>query len=162
MIKFTWFKSQVPNNLKVKQVYGIAFDNNGNIFLRIDDNKYKLTGGKPEEFDKGFVETLKRECLEEVNILLGDIHYLGYLLVEENNEKYAQVRMIAKIEEIGEIKSDSDSGKIYKRFMCSKENVKKKLNYSDKAGNDMLDDAIKLAKDIYNIEFTNKEYFIDN
>lgn len=127
MTKFTWFKSQVPNNLKVKKVYGIAFDNKGNIFLRIDDDKYKLTGGKPEEFDKCFEETLKREYLEEVNILLEDIHYLGYLLVEEDNEKYAQVRMIAKIKGIGELKHDSDSGKIYKRLCVVKKMLKRNL-----------------------------------
>lgn len=161
MAKFTWFKNQVPNNLVVKQVYGIAFNNDGNIFLRVEDNNYKLTGGRPEKYDKDFEETLKREYLEEVNILLEDIHYLGYLLVKEDNEKYAQVRMIAKIKEIGELKPDSDNGKSYKRFMCSKDNFKERLNYSDKAGNDMLDDAISYARVKYNIDFTSSEYFID-
>lgn len=103
----------------VKQVYGIAFSNEGNIVLRVDDSKYKLTGGKPEKYDKSFEETLKREYIEELNIELEDIYYLGYLLVEEdNNEKYAQVRMIARIKNIGENKPDMDNGKTYKRFMA--------------------------------------------
>jgi len=60
-----------------------------------------LTGGKPENIDINLEDTLKREYLEELNMEIKDIYYLGYLLVEENSEKYAQVRMIAKIKKIG-------------------------------------------------------------
>ena len=38
-------------------------------------------------------ETLKREYLEELNVTLVDVFYLGYLLVEDdNNEKYAELK----------------------------------------------------------------------
>lgn len=160
MVKFTWIKDSVPNNIKVRQVYGIVFSTEGNIILRVDDGKYKLTGGHPEVFDENFEDTLKREYIEELNIELEDIHYLGYLLVEENDERYAQVRMIAKIKKIGSIKPDSDNGKIYERFMTNIRNVKNYLNYSDIAGNQMMDDAISYAKESYNIEFSDNEYYI--
>ncbi len=115
MTQYSWIKENVPQNLAIKQVYGIAFSNEGNILLRVEDNKYKLTGGKPEKNDKDFEETLKREYIEELNIELEDIHYLGYLLVEDyNKEKYAQVRIIARIKSIGEIKPDLDNGKLIK------------------------------------------------
>jgi len=89
MADFTWFKDSVPDQLSVKQVYGIAFSADNLVVLRIEDGKYKLTGGKPENAET-FEETLKREYIEELNIELEDIHYLGYLLMEDNSDKYAQ------------------------------------------------------------------------
>lgn len=159
-VKYKWIKNSIPLNLKVNQVYGIVFSDDGNIVLRIDSNKYKLTGGKPEDKDINYSETLKREYLEELNIEIQDIYYLGYLLVEEGKSKYAQVRMIAKIKNIGEVRPDLDNGKKYKRFMCLQINVKKYLNYKDKAGNIMIDDAIKLANKKYSFNLQNKEYYI--
>ena len=161
MTQYSWIKENVPQNLAIKQVYGVAFSNEGNILLRVEDNKYKLTGGKPEKNDKDFEETLKREYIEELNIELEDINYLGYLLVEEDNkEKYAQVRMIAKIKSIGEIKPDLDNGKIYKRFMANIKNVKNYLSYPDLAGNQLIDDAINIAKEKFKLNFNDTEYFI--
>ena len=161
MTNFTWFKKELPPNIDIRQVYGIVFSDTGNILLRVDDNKYKLTGGKPELFDSNLKETLKREYLEELNIEIKDIYYLGYLLVEEDSkERYAQVRMIAKIKNIGEIRPDEDTKKTYKRFMANPKNVKNYLNYSDLAGNQLIDDAITMAKEKYNINFNDKEYFI--
>lgn len=162
MVRYTWVKKYVPKKILVKQVYGIAFSNDGKILLRVDNNKYKLTGGKPENSDNNFCDTLKREYLEELNIELEDIHYLGYLLVEEEKEKYAQVRMIAKIKNIGSIKPDKDNGKVYGRFMSNQTNTKKYLNYQDLAGNQLIDDAIKKANQKYNFEFKgeDEEYYI--
>ena len=68
MAKYKWVKNSIPLNLQVKQVYGIIFADVGNIILRVDDNKYKLTGGKPEDRDINYSETLKRECFGELNI----------------------------------------------------------------------------------------------
>ncbi len=161
MTKYTWLKKELPTNIDIRQVYGIVFSDTGNIILRIDDNKYKLTGGKPESFDSNLKDTLKREYLEELNIEIKDIYYLGYLLVEEDSkEKYAQVRMIAKIKNIGEIRPDKDNGKTYKRFMSNVKNVKRYLNYPDLAGNELIDDAIIMAKEKYNLNFSDDEYFI--
>ncbi len=161
MVKYYWKKENVPKNLIVKQVYGIAFSNEGSILLRVEDNKYKLTGGRPEKADKNYEETLKREYLEEINVELEEVYYLGYLLVEEeNHQKYAQVRMLAKIKAIKENKPDIDNGKMYKRFMSSINNVKKYLNYSDLAGNQLIDDAIVMAKEKYKINSNEDEYFI--
>ena len=161
MTNFTWFKKELPPSIDIRQVYGIVFSDIGNILLRIDDNKYKLTGGKPELFDSNLKETLKREYLEELNVEIKDINYLGYLLVEEDTkEKYAQVRMIAKIKNIGYIRPDKDNRKTYKRFMSNIKNVKNYLNYPDLAGNQLIDDAIIMAKEKYNINFSDDEYFI--
>ena len=42
MVKYTWIKKSVPKELLVKQIYGIVFSNDGNILLRVDNNKYKF------------------------------------------------------------------------------------------------------------------------
>lgn len=162
MSKYNWIKEEFPNNLEVKQVYGVVFSNDGKILLRIEDNKYKLTGGKPELNDKNFEDTLKREYLEELNVEVENIYYLGYQLVDEENNTppYAQVRMIAKIKNIGEIVPDIDNGKTYKRFLANFNNVKKYLNYTDVAGNQLIDDAILMAKEKYDFKFNEEEYFV--
>ena len=151
MVNYIWYNGIVPNNLKIRQVYGFVFTDDGRSILRIEDNKYKLTGGKPE-LRESLKETLKREYIEELNVELKDIYYLGYLLVEENNEKYAQVRMIAKVKNINENHIDPATGEMYGRKLVDINNVKKYLNYSDEAGNLMIDDAIKLAKEKYNFK----------
>ncbi len=160
MVKYKWVKEEFPKDSVVKQVYGIVFSNDGKILLRVEEDKYKLTGGKPEAKEK-FEETLKREFVEELNIEIEDIYYLGYLEVKElNQQPYAQVRMIAKIEKIKENRPDIDNGKLYKRFLSNLENVKKYLNYQDAAGNELIEDAIKLARKKYSWEENEKEYFI--
>ena len=148
MTKFTWFRNSVPEQLPVKQVYGIAFSADNRVVLRIEDEKYKLTGGKPENAET-FEETLRREYIEELNIELEDIYYLGYLLVEDNSDKYAQVRMIAKIKEIYDSHIDPATGKVYGRELVTVDRVKDYLNYSDRAGNEMIDDAVQLAMENY-------------
>ena len=161
MSTFKWINDQVPENLKISQVYAIAFSDDGNILLRIEDGKYQLTGGHPDKKET-FNETVSREYIEEVNIVIDEIYYLGYLLVDDENgsPNYAQVRMIARIKNIGEIRPDLDNGKIYKRYLANISNVKKYLNYPGDAGNDMLDDAIKLALEKYKFKECKEECFI--
>lgn len=161
MAIYKWYKEMVPKDIVIRQVYGIVFSETGKVLLRVENDKYKLTGGKPENIDASLEETLKREYLEELNIEIKDIHYLGYLLVEENKEKYAQVRMIAKVSKIGENRPDIDNGKMYKRFLANQNHIKNYLQYEDIAGNQMLDDALVLASKKYQFDIDNdKEYFV--
>ena len=60
MINYTWHKNVMPDDLPVRQVYGIAFAQDGRVFLRIDKGRYKLTGGRPEN-GESFEET-PRQC----------------------------------------------------------------------------------------------------
>lgn len=151
MVNYTWIEDDVSPSIPIKQVYGIVFSDDNKILLRVEDNKYKLTGGKPEK-NETFQETLKREYLEELNVEIDEIFYLGYLLVKEKNiSEYAQVRMIAKVKKINEQRPDIDNGKIYGREFVDVNDVKKYLNYSDKAGNLMLDSAIEKASKLYKI-----------
>ena len=65
-VKYSWVRNELPHNYEVKQVYGIVFSDDCRILLRIDNNKYKLSGGKPE-INESFEETLKR-FKEDYNI----------------------------------------------------------------------------------------------
>ena len=146
MINYKWCKGIVPKDIEIKQVYGIVFNEDGNIFLRIDDGLYKLTGGKPELEDKSIEDTLKREFIEEANITLKNIHLLGYQLVEDNRVKpYAQVRMIAQIDKIFENRPDLDNGKLYERVFKTPKETINLLNWGE-VGKKQIEDAVKLAK----------------
>lgn len=57
--------------------------------------------------------------------------------------------MIGKLKSIGKNRKDLDTGKIYKRFLANLDNVKKYLNYLDDCGNELIDDAILMAKEKY-------------
>lgn len=157
MAIYKWFEEKVPKDLEVKQVYGIAFDLSGRIFLHIDNGTYTMTGGKPESIDKSMEDTLRREFLEEVNITIKDIYYLGYQYVDEENgiKPYAQVRMCALIDKVYEKRPDIDNGKLYERVLLSPDNTKKYLNWGE-CGNMQIDAAVIVAKDKYNIEYINK------
>ncbi len=142
---FTWKKEKLPKGLPVTQVYGIIFSDDGKVLLLGNDNRYNLSGGHTEKFDKTLEDTLKRELFEEMNIQLKNIHYLGYLLVREKGKpEYAQARMIAQIKDVGQVRPDLDNGKTYKRLLACPRNVKKYLNYEEE-GEKMVDDAILLA-----------------
>ena len=155
MTKYTWIEGDVPSNLTIKQVYGIVFSDDKRIVLQAENDKYNLTGGKPEK-GESYTDTLKREYLEEINIEIKDICYLGYLLVEEPDmEPYVQVRMIGKIENVKENRPDIDNGKLYKRHLVNVDNVKKYLNYKGEAGNQLIDSAISMAERVYSFEKVN-------
>lgn len=144
---YIWHKGEMPEDLPVRQVYGIAYAADGRILLRIDKGKYKLTGGRPESGET-FEETLRREYLEEVNVELENIMYLGYLEVSDINDRYAQVRMTARIKAINKNHIDPDTGRMYERRLVEAGEVKKYLGYPDKGGNQMIDDAVRVTEDI--------------
>lgn len=147
MAIITWCSGEIPANLKVNQVYGLIFSSDGRMLLRIEDNKYKLAGGRPEEYDADMEATLKRELLEEVNVVIGTAYMVGYQLVDEENGSipYAQVRMAAVIENIGPSKPDSDNGRIYGRFLTPPTKVPQLLNWGQ-VGHDQVTDAVEVAR----------------
>lgn len=150
MVNYKWYNGKVRKDIEIKQVYGIVFNEDGNIFLKVEEGQYNLAGGKPEIEDKSIEDTLKREFIEEVNITLKNIHMLGYQLVEEDNgvKPYAQVRMIAQIDKIFESRPDLDNGKLYERvFKMPKETIEL-LNWGE-VGKKQIEEAVKLAKKYY-------------
>lgn len=159
-MKLQWFENEVPRNIAIRQVYGVVFDNRGKTLLKVgnkngDLNYYSLAGGTPELFDNDRISTLKREFIEEVNTtLLEPIHYLGYQLVDEENgiPPYAQVRMTAMINTIGEKKPDPDCGVTYNRILVEPLQAIHLLNWGD-IGEKIIKKAMSVAKDKFGLTF---------
>ena len=161
MVKFTWHNGEIPNNLKIKQVYGVIFTKNGQMLLMVKerDNQmiYSLSGGTPEIYDADIEATLRRELIEEINTTIEKPILIGYQDVDEDNGKpiYAQVRMVAKINNIGESKPDVDGEETYKRLLTYPERAIELLNWGE-SGKLMVEEAVRVAKEKLKVEFTCK------
>jgi 8-oxo-dGTP pyrophosphatase MutT (NUDIX family) len=163
MAVITWHSGNVPSNLKITQVYGVVFTKDCRILLRIDNGNYQLTGGKPEYFDIDMEATLKREMLEEANVAISKAYIVGYQLVDEEDgsEPYAQVRMTAMIENIGEQQPDPDNGRTYGRFLTTPTKAANLLNWGE-VGNKLIFEATEIAKQMFKISlFSNDDILID-
>ena len=164
---FTWVDGPVPSNLQIKQVYGLLFTDDGRLLLRKECSSgkthYSLAGGKPEKFDKNLIDTLKRECVEEINTTLkGDVHVIGYQLVNEGGgvKPYAQLRMVAMIDKIGKKKPDPDGGQTYDRLLTTSERAISLLNWG-KCGAGQVNGAVRIAKEKFGLKsFSAKEEFV--
>ncbi len=163
---FTWYNGEVPKDMKIKQVYGILFAQDGRVLLRIEniDNKkyYSLAGGKPEAYDKDIEDTLRREVKEEVNYTISKAEFIGYQAVDEENgsEIYAQVRMVALLNEIGEVLPDPDNGLTYERLLTHPNKAIKYLNWGT-SGEMMINQAVKVAKEKLNLkDFLDKDEYV--
>lgn len=114
MNEFEWFVSEVPTGLEVRQIYGFIFSPDGRILLLDDSGLYNLPGGKPE-IDESFAETLIRESEEEVQVTIVSIRYLGYQLITFP-EIFAQVRLVALIDQVQPSVTDPSTGRQYGRI----------------------------------------------
>ena len=167
MLELFWREMPVPENLRIRQVYGVPFSSDGKILLKVENKGekriYSLAGGTPESIDKGRIATLYREFIEEVNTIVCKPLYLGFQEVRGDGERepYAQVRMACLIKEIGEKKPDPDDGKTYERVLASPKKAKQLLNWGE-IGNNIIDCAVKVAKEKYHLQFdgSNDEIFV--
>ena len=162
MAIFKWIEGEVPHNIEIRQVYGLIFTRDGRMLLKLEDGKYSFAGGTPESFDSSKEDTLKRELIEEVNTTINEPIMVGYQLVDEENgiKPYAQVRMMAMIDEIGEVKPDPDNGKVYQRVLTTPKRVVDLLGWGE-VGRLQVEAACKVAKEKFNIEnYLDKEEYI--
>lgn len=115
MSTLQWFEAVMPVGLEVRQVYGFIFAADGRVLLLEDEGKYNLPGGKPENIES-VTETLARETLEEAQTTIVSCEYLGYQLVEED-ERFAQVRLVGTIGRILSADVDPSTGRKYNRLL---------------------------------------------
>jgi len=143
MTIFIWNKGEVPQEMEIRQVYGVLFDDNGNILLMKDGDRYSLAGGTPENFDSDIEATLRRELIEEINTTIKNPVLVGYQSVddEDGSPLYAQVRMAALIDKIGEAKPDIDNGKTYERALVTPAKAIELLNWGD-TGKALISEAV--------------------
>lgn len=166
MGKYIWYNGEVPNSLKVTQVYGLIFTKDGRMMLRIPIEKGKkvftLAGGTCETYDKDMEATLRRELIEEVNTTIGKPVIVGYQTFDngKNELSFAQVRMVALIDKILPAKPDPDGdGQTYGRILVSPQRALELLNWGE-PGKQMINETLRLLKKNFNISnySENEEY----
>ncbi len=161
MISIIFKEEPVPQGMKITQSYGIIFNNQGQILLKVENKKgkqvYSFAGGTPEDFDANIEQTLRRELVEEVNTTIKqDVYYVGFQLIDEHNHipPYAQVRFTALIDTIGNKQPDPDNGETYDRLLTTPKNAIKLLNWGEVAKL-QIEKAVEIAKQKFGITFNN-------
>ena len=151
MVKFTWYDENVPEGMKIRQVQGLIFTRDGRLLIKseiINGKKvYSLAGGTPEDYDVDREATLRRELLEEINTTIFEPYYVGYQTVEGDGDRptYAQIRMTAIIDTIGESIPDPDSGTVYERLLTTPERAIELLNWD--TGAPQVRAAVRVARE---------------
>lgn len=163
MVKITWFNDMVPEGMKITQSYGIIFDKKGRVLLKVENKKdkkvYSFAGGTPEAFDKDVEQTLRRELIEEINTTIEkEVCYLGYQCIEGDGDRapYAQVRMTAMIDQIGDKQPDPDNGKTYDRVLVCPSKAIELLGWGE-VGQKQIEKAVQIAKEKFNIKESSLE-----
>src|SRR3989344_1300427 len=115
-----WFDSIDFSKLEnIKQVYGVIFNNQGELLIVNTVGNWQLPGGKPEK-GESIHQTLHREVREEASVEINELNPLGNQLVSEIKEKaqgstFCQIRIAAKIKKINPIAVDPATGKVPER-----------------------------------------------
>lgn len=126
MTLYKWIETSVPRGLEIRQVYGFIFAPDHCLLVLENEGIYALPGGRPER-DETMSQTLSRESLEEAQISIGSVEYLGYQYVKEEN--FAQVRMVALLDQLMEEAPDPTTGRQYRRIWVAPERANELLKW---------------------------------
>ncbi|MCI9279370.1 MAG: NUDIX hydrolase [Bacilli bacterium] len=148
MIEYNYHTEEVPKNMRITQVSGIILNEKKQVLIYQEKNgNYRIPGGHPEK-NETLEETLKREVLEEVNIIISDISYLGFQEVNgDTKDSYAQVRMLATIKSIGEERPDPAEHETYQRILIPLKELNNYLNWGS-VGDEMTQQALNKIKGV--------------
>ncbi len=100
-----WFESEEISpehiGLEVRQIYVWVVSNDSRVAIVTKNNgDSQFPGGHPEEGEDS-PETAVREVNEEVGLdissYISNLRFFGYYLIEENNEKYLQLRYLLQL-----------------------------------------------------------------
>lgn len=135
MTKLEWCPRALAHGLPVTQVYGLCFDQRGEILLTFDQGAYGLPGGKPDAGETP-EETLIREVLEEVQCEIADLEYIGYQSVTGDFEKfggaaYAQLRYACRVTKLLPQMVDVATGRFIDRRFASPTDAAALLDWGD-------------------------------
>ena len=163
MVKIIWHYGEPPKDMKVRQVYAVAFDESGRLLLKLDHingkDYYGMFGGTPENFDKDRIDTLKREFWEEANTTLKEpIYLVGYQEIEGDKDlpNYAQLRMVAMLDKIGEKLPDPDNGRTFDRILTTPERAIELLGWGE-SGEKQIREAYRIAQEKFGVKINNFE-----
>ncbi len=156
-INLEWIRTdQKDTFLPITQVYGICFNNKGEILIcrSVNTGKWQIPGGKPEGVES-IEETLIRELDEEVTITVKNIRILGVQKVTYPNNPntvegdiFYQARMICDLDELSPSRPDPDNGKTWERDFVPSANVHEFVPWGD-LGKAMFQDATDLWKQLH-------------
>jgi len=100
-----WFESKEilskHIDLEVRQIYVWVVSKDSMVaIVTKDDGSSQFPGGHPEQAESN-IETAVREVNEEAGLdissYLSNLKFFGYYLIEENNEKYLQLRYLLQL-----------------------------------------------------------------
>jgi 8-oxo-dGTP pyrophosphatase MutT (NUDIX family) len=79
-LTYVWHERPVPAGLEVRQVYGyLLCPHTARVLIQdVRGGKFNLPGGTPELYDADMTATLVREAMEESQVLVTTVVYLGY------------------------------------------------------------------------------------
>ncbi len=101
------------------QVYGWLLDNAGRVLVQDTGTRFNLPGGSPESGDADLAATVVREAMEESQVTVTDVVYLGYEQVQRAGRPHALVRTVGRIGEFHPRHPDPDGGRLFRRLMTS-------------------------------------------
>jgi 8-oxo-dGTP diphosphatase len=119
-VSYLWHESPVAEHLEIAKVYGFLIcPMTGRALVQECNGVFCLPGGSPELFDADLSAALRREALEESQVVVTQTAYLGYQEVQRPGcAPYAQVRMAGLIATFRRRRPDADSGRLLRRLMC--------------------------------------------
>ena len=133
---YVWHERPVPTGLEVRQVYGyLLCPQTARVLIQdVGGGKFNLPGGTPELYDADITATLVREAMEESQVLVTTVVYLGYQEVRRDAEPpFAQVRMAGLIARFGPRAPDPDGGRLFRRYMASLDDAPAVLGWGEPA-----------------------------
>ncbi|GAA2682425.1 NUDIX domain-containing protein [Nonomuraea recticatena] len=133
---FLWHEAPVPDGLPVVRVHGyLICPATGRVMIQDVEGVMGLPGGRPEPGDQDAAATFVREALEENQVRVGRVAYLGYQEVHEcGREPYAQVRMVGVIDAFEPPLPDPDgTGHTCRRLMVPLQDAADVLGWGEPA-----------------------------
>lgn len=137
-ITYTWIASNNLNNHQpITQVYGVCLNQKHDVLICREPGRvsWGLPGGTPEGKETP-LQTLERELMEEVDIIVDTVELLGVQKVEfpKNPDKsegkiFYQARYLCQIKELLPQTPDPDTGLIYERQSIPLSELNQHLNW---------------------------------
>lgn len=146
-----WHTGPVPDGLRQQQAWGWLFVPDGRVVIVCDpsDPLALLPGGTIETTDASPEATLVREAVEEAQLTLADVAYLGWFY-DATGEAYggigecARLRFAARVTAIGPATPDTATGRSFVRLLATPHQAADLLGWG-KRGHEQAEQAARLA-----------------